>query len=191
MSDLETRWNRRYASADPAQAQPAEVLRQYRHLLPARGRALDLAAGMGGNAQLLARAGLQAEAWDASGVAMEKLAGYARDAGLALTAQTRDVVAAPPEPGSFDVIVVSRFLERGLAPHLLRALRPDGLLYYQTYTREAVDATGPSNPAFRLAPNELLELFGELHLVLYREEGTLGEPGAGLRNEAMLIGQRC
>ena len=62
------------------------------------------------------------------------------------------------------------------------------MLYYQTFTREAVSAGGPSNPAFRLTPNELLDLFGELRLVAYREEGRLGDLSQGFRDEAWLVG---
>ncbi len=38
-------------------------------------------------------------------------------------------------PESFDVIVVSHLLDRTLAPALVAALRPGGLLYYQTSVR--------------------------------------------------------
>lgn len=190
MEQLKQRWNRRYRTADVSQARPAQVLAVYRHLLPGSGRALDLAAGLGGNAQLLAGAGLSVEAWDIADAAMDKLEEHARARGLDLTARVRDVSAEPPQPESFDVIVVSRFLERRLAPALVRALRPGGLLYYQTFVQEAVSGDGPANPEFRLAPNELLQLFCELHLLVYREEGRVGEVAAGFRDEAMLIGQR-
>lgn len=185
-------WNERYAGADAAEASPAEVLRDFAHLLPARGRALDLACGLGANALLLARRGLQVEAWDSSAVAIERLREAAALEELDIRSGVRDVVLQPPQVGSFDVIVVSRFLERSLVSALKAALRPAGLLYYQTFIREAVHADrGPRRPEYRLATNELLGLFRDLRLIVYREEGRLGNLGAGLRDEAYAVFHRA
>ncbi len=185
---LADKWDTRYRKAGAAMA--GEVLAENRHLLPAKGEALDLACGLGGNALLLARTGLRTRAWDLSAVAIERLAAEADAEGLPLCAEVRDVVVAPPAAGSFDVIVVSRFLERGLCPALMAALRPGGLLFYQTFTRDKAVPGGPSNPAFLLAENELLRLFDGLRLRVYREEGCLGDVTRGLRNEALLVAQR-
>ena len=187
---LARKWNLRYADADPVAARPCGALEDYAHLLPAQGRALDLASGLGGNAVFLARRGLDTAAWDVSPVAIAKLRDHAEQQGLSVHAEVRDVQSAPPNPDTFDVIVVSCFLERELAPALARALRPEGLLFYQTWTREAVDDRGPQNPAFRLAPNELLALFRDLRVIVYREEGLIGDTTRGLRSEAWLVAIR-
>ncbi len=184
--DPRDKWDRIYRERGDEVPLPAQVLVEFAHLLPARGRALEIACGLGGNALFLAERGLETEAWDLSAVAVQRL--QARAAGLPLVGAVRDVTAQPPPADRYDVIAVSHFLERGLAPALVRALRPGGLLYYQTFTREAVSAGGPSNPAFRLTPNELLDLFGELRLVAYREEGRLGDLSQGFRDEAWLVG---
>ena len=183
---LAAKWDARYRGSATAAA--TEVLVENRHLLPAVGEALDLACGLGGNALLLARHGLRTTAWDLSPVAIERLAAEAE--GLPLRAEVRDVLAAPPAAGSFDVIVVSRFLERDLCPLLMAALRPGGLLFYQTFTRDKAVPGGPSTPDFLLAENELLRLFEGLRLRVYREEGCLGDVTRGLRNEALLVAQR-
>ncbi|HHL45556.1 MAG TPA: methyltransferase domain-containing protein [Gammaproteobacteria bacterium] len=181
------RWDKRYRDA-AAPAEPARVLLDNCHLLPQQGRALDLACGLGANALFLARRGLDVTAWDHSGVAIGKLCTTAAAEDISITAEMRDVVAQPPKPQDFDVIVVSRFLERTLVPHLVDALRPDGVIFYQTFVREAVDETiGPKNPLFRLERNELLELFESLYLLVYREEGRVGDVARGFRNEAMLV----
>lgn len=186
--DRRSRWNRRYAQAG-APAAPAEVLTDYAHLLPASGLALDLACGRGRNALFLAEAGFQVEAWDLSDVAIRELAAVTQQRRLAIHAEQRDVVAVPPAPASMDVIVVSHFLERTLCPALMRALKPGGLLFYQTFVREAVGSAGPSNPTYRLARNELLRLFSSLDVVVYREEGRLGDTRRGLRDVAQLVAQ--
>lgn len=167
----------------------ALVLRRNRHLVPARGRALDLACGRGASALWLAGWGLQVHAWDFSATAIERLQAAAAASGLAVAAAVRDVVVAPPVPNSFDVLVVSHFLERSLAPALQAALRPGGRLFYQTFTREGAGDVGPSNPAFRLGDNELLALFRGLRVRYYREDGG-SDDGAGTAGLAMLVGER-
>ena len=96
----------------------------------------------------------------------------------------------PPLPNSYDLIVVTHFLDRSLAPLLMDALRPNGLLFYQTFTRTCVREGGPTNPGFRLADNELLSLFSPLHLIVYREEGRIGDLEKGFRNEALFVGKK-
>ncbi len=191
MSELERKWNEIYSQAAPEAMQPVAVLSENLHLLPAAGRALELACGLGANAIALARTGLATQAWDISQVAVDKLNRFARDQGLSLVAEARDVMAEPPVADSFDVIVVSHYLERGLAPAIMAALKPGGLLFYQTFTREVTeDYTGPSNPDFRLERGELLRLFAGLTPLVYREEALVGDLRRGWRNEAMLVAQR-
>ena len=192
MADEQARgkWNRRYREAPAGKPGACAVLREYAFLLPAAGQALDLACGRGGNALFLARQGLQAHAWDISGEAVEALAREAEAEKLCLQTEVRDVQESPPEPGTFDVICVSFYLERGISSALIEALRPDGLLFYQTFLHEKVTDEGPGNPAYRLGANELLELFAPLHVLAYQELGRTGDPGQGLRDTAWLVAQR-
>jgi hypothetical protein len=72
----------------------------------------------------------------------------------------------------------------------MAALKPGGLLFYQTFTRVSVGPGGPQNPEYRLAENELLRMFQELQVVVYREEGEIGDKTHGFRNEAMLVAKK-
>jgi len=187
---LRDKWNQRYTGADRPSV-PALVLSENAHLLPQRGTALDLACGLGANALFLAERGLEVTAWDLSPVAVERLRSEADARGLRIDAQVRDIVAQPPVASIFDVILVSHFLDRELAPAIAAALRPGGLLFYQTFTREAVSDQGPANPQYRLAGNELLQLFAGLTVRVYREEGRLGDLSQGTRDLALLVAQRA
>jgi SAM-dependent methyltransferase len=189
-SDQQSKWNLRYASgASGALPRPAEVLSENRHLLPKTGTVLDLACGLGGNALLLAQRGLQTHAWDISNVAIERLNDLAASQGLQLDAEVRDVVRCPPSPNRFDVIVVSRFLHRPLVPDIIRALSASGLVFYQTFIEDKPADVGPGNPEYLLSENELLQLFSALRILLYREEGRVGDIAQGFRYEAMLVAQ--
>lgn len=166
--ELTTKWNVRYRYSQNQSSNPptaCAVLIEQAGLLPSQGDALDLAAGRGGNARFLDHLGLTVSAWDLSSIAMEELA---KDV-PSINALVRDVIKQPPEPASFDVIVVSRFLHRALCPAIASALRPNGLLFYQTFHH------GLSNPDFLLKPNELPVLFPSLNIEFYAEPKTSAE----------------
>ncbi|MCK5918652.1 MAG: hypothetical protein KAG34_09510, partial [Cocleimonas sp.] len=90
----------------------------------------------------------------------------------------------------YDVIVVSYFLQRNLFSAIINALKTGGLLFYQTWSQQSIDTSGPSNPDFRLQQGELLALCADLRVVNYREEGGLGDIQQGNRNEAWIIAEK-
>ena len=186
--ELQAQWDARYTKNNDT-PQACQVLREFSHLLPAQGHALDLASGMGGNALFLAKHGLTTSAWDLSPVGIEKLNNLATQQSQLIDAQVRDIVSRPPAVNSFDVIVVSYFLERQLFPTLLAALKPAGLLFYETFVSEKPQGVGPSNPDYLLEKNELLQLCDGLVIRAYREEGLIGDVDSGVRNVAMLVGE--
>lgn len=190
MNSWQAKWNERYQDK-PLDNELAPVLRDNLHLLPATGRALDLACGLSVNTLTLARHGLDTHAWDFSSCALQKLQQHAAEQDLRIHCSERDVELEPPEPSSFDVIVVVHFLQRRIAPALVAALKPNGLLFYQTFCQQKTDpAAGPVNPDFLLARGELLQLFSGLSCVAYREEGRLGNHAQGLRNQAYLVAKK-
>jgi SAM-dependent methyltransferase len=190
MPAIQDKWDRIYGSkALEAEAWP-RVLGENAHLLPAHGRALDVACGMGGASIFLARHGLEVVAWDISPVAIARLRGFVAQHGLAITPEVVDVTGVRMPEQAFDVIHVSRFLERGVCAALSRALRHDGLLFYQTFSLEALDTAPHKNPDYCLVRGELLGLFHELRPVVYREDALLGDTAQGLRNEVLLVAQR-
>ena len=184
------KWNHRYQSI-AALSPPCQVLANYTHLLPATGQAIDLACGLGANALLLARHGLKTFAWDYAPAAIIRLQNEAQSQQLYIYTEIRDIVTSPPQSASFDVIVICHFLERKLVPALVAALKPKGLLFYQTFTRTMVTGCGPQNAEFRLADGELLQLFQALRPIVYHEESDIGDITQGLRNEAFLIAQKA
>lgn len=183
------KWDKIYSEQSGLPA-PARVLSENRHLLPRSGNALDLACGLGGNALFLAANGLTVSAWDLSQVAIDKLAMQSESAGCAVRGEVRNINAASFVEQSFDVIVIAHFLDRSISDAVTGALRSGGLLYYQTFTKSRVDDSGPRNPEFRLGDNELLQMFSQLRVVAYREEGDIGDVRQGFRNLAMLVAQK-
>lgn len=189
MDILINQWNRIYSQEDSNTLHAAEVLTENAYLLPKTGTALDLACGLGGNAIFLAQQKLAVTAWDISSVAIAKLAAYADRERLNINARQQNITKDVFAESRYDVISVSRFLDRTLSDAIIGALKPGGLLFYQTFTREKTNELGPNNPAFLLDRNELLRLFSPLTVVFYRENSLCGDPQKGLRNEAQFIGQ--
>ena len=75
-----------------------------------------------------------------------------------------------------DGIVVANYLHRPLLPTLVESLVAGGLLVYETFARGNERFGKPSNPAFLLAPGELLEaVHGHLRVLAY-EDLVVEEP---------------
>lgn len=190
MNELREKWNRIYSQDQPDRHAPAQILTENAFLLPNQGSALDLASGLGANAIFLAEKGLKVTALDISSIAIEKLKAYAERRELAIEVRQEAISPASLMPATFDVIVISRFLDRSLKDAIIDALKPGGLLFYQTFTRLKVTAEGPNNPAYLLDTGELLKLFSPLRTVFYRDNEAIGDIRQGLRNEAQFIGQK-
>lgn len=188
MKDLQSKWDGIYTDRSQV-PHAAEVLSNHRHLLPPQAKALDLACGMGGNALLLAEQGLTVDAWDISPVALSRLQTQTDQRRLQIAARQVFINPGHLPLNHYDVIVISRFLDRSLCNAIMAALKTDGLLFYQTFTRDKLDPQGPSNPDYLLDCNELLQLFSPLALVFYQEYARIGDLRYGNRNEACYIGQ--
>jgi SAM-dependent methyltransferase len=186
---LQEKWDNIYQnkSAEPT---ASFVLSQYSYLLPTKGAALDLACGQGGNALFLAQSGLEVEAWDTSYVAIEQLKKQSKLKKINIDAQVHDVIISPPLPESIDVLVVSFFLDRALCSQLYSALKPGGVLFYQTYCQQKTSEQGPKNPDYLLEDNELLALFPQMKVRVYQQDALLGDAKQGLRNQAILVAEK-
>ena len=173
-----------------------DVLELNQHLLSGKGKSLDFACGLGGNAIRMAELGYESHAWDISDSALQKLEEFSKERKLSLITKQCDVSQAIPPRESFDVIIVSRFLLRDVIPSLVDALKPDGLIFYQTFVQQeshqskTIASSGPNNINYRLKKNELLRLFSALNICYYREEASLGNMDKGIRNEALLVAQK-
>lgn len=139
------------------------------------GEALDLACGNGRHTRLLAAHGFKVLAVDRNPAAL------AASAGEGVTTMACDLEADdatwPFEAARFAIIVVTNYLHRPLFAQIAASLRPDGILIYETFAQGNEVYGKPSNPAFLLAPGELLALAQEGGLqVLAYEDGHVERP---------------
>jgi SAM-dependent methyltransferase len=136
------------------------------------GAVLDVACGSGRHARWLAALGFEVDAVD------RDTALFA-DPPSGVTLRAADLEDGSPWPYAgqrFDAIVVTNYLHRPLLPILVDSLEPGGLLVYETFARGNERFGKPSNPAFLLAPGELLDAVrGRLRVIGY-EDVTVQEP---------------
>ncbi len=173
------RWNERY-SQDARYAtftQPRPFLIDQAHWLPSTGLALDVAMGLGGNAAFMLERGLRVIGVDISSVAVAR----AKISQPALMAVIADLDRFYLPVCRFDVILNFYYLQPDLWHHYEDALRPEGILIFETLTREMLSLQPDRDPAFLLAPGALRDGFPHLEVLAYREgwdESREGHPQA-------------
>lgn len=155
-------------------------------LIPPGARVLDVAAGRGRHARFFAGRGASVVAVDRDADALAALDGVA---GVATRVADLEAGASPFAHRSFDAVVVVNYLHRALFPHLLDALAPDGTLLYETFAIGNEQFGRPSNPAFLLREDELLELSrGRLTVVAF-EQGLLDGDRAAVVQRIAAVGR--
>jgi 2-polyprenyl-3-methyl-5-hydroxy-6-metoxy-1,4-benzoquinol methylase len=171
------KWEARYASrAEEQAAAPSRLLVEHRHLLPA-GRALDVACGDGRNALWLARQGYAVDAIDIAFAGLARLAAAAQREGLVVRPIQANLEEIPLPRDRYAVVVNCRYLQRTLFPALRGAVRPGGVIVFETFLREQARIGHPRNPAFLLEPGELRAEFATFS-VLVDAEGCVETDGA-------------
>lgn len=185
MSSAQRKWDRIYeariASDDLTifEIEANQALISATLVLPKRGRALDLAAGLGGDSRFLAELGLTVDALDISTVAMNWVNKQSLQANLPIRARAVDIQSDALKSNHYDLIHFYHFLDRSLGHAITRSLKPGGMLIASTFLtpgdlapEQRRDLPGPSNPDFRLNAGELLTLFPGLDVVQFIETGA-------------------
>ena len=87
---------------------------------------------------------------------------------------------------SFDAVIVFNYLHRPLFPFIREAIRPGGLIVYETFTVDQKRFGRPRNPDFLLRPDELTQAFAGWELI----ESFEGEVSNPERAIARLIARK-
>lgn len=149
-------------------AAPSAWIERFADRVPAGGRVLDLACGGGRHARLFLHRGHPVTLVDRDLSGVSDLGG--RGDVETLDADLEDGGPFPLAGRSFAGVVVTNYLHRPLLPAMVQAVAPGGVLLYETFAQGNEAFGKPSNPAFLLAPGELLEAVrGALRVRAYEE----------------------
>ncbi len=151
---------------------PSSWLIENADLLPRGGSVLDVACGRGRHALLMASAGFAVRAIDRDPEALSFLRTTAGRLALRIDTGIVDLETDPPPDlpvAAFDVVMVFNYLHRPLMPKLMAAVKPGGLVFYETFTTRQAERGHPRNPDFLLRDGELAELAAPLAIVRARE----------------------
>ncbi len=169
------KWEARYRAGDAVHdGPPSRLLRRWVEALP-KGRALDVATGLGRNAIFLASCGYRVDAVDISPTGLAEAARRARRAGVRVRWIEADLDDYPLPADRYDLIVNTFFLKRRLIPAMQRAVRRGGVIVIETHL-EGDDACRLRSRGRRLRPGELQQWFRGWE-ILEMEEGLFSEGG--------------
>jgi tellurite methyltransferase len=140
-------------------------------LMPAASaRALDLAMGRGRHALILAREGFQTFGVDVKLDAVRDAVSAAALEHLTIRGWCADLTMYPLPTAAFDLVVVTRYLQRNLFRSLQSAVRPGGYVIYETFTvLQRTLGCGPTSPEHLLDAGELRAYFDKWD-VLFSDE---------------------
>ncbi len=151
---------------------PSPWVCRWAGLIRPGGRVLDVACGHGRHLRYLRSRGFAVAGVDRDEAALGALKGAG---GIEIRVADLEAGPWPFAPGGFDGVVVTNYLWRPLFPNLVEALRPGGVLIYETFALGNERYGRPGNPAFLLRPGELLHSLEPLAVVAF-EQGLIAAP---------------
>ena len=182
------RWDQRYRDW-PVRAftEPEPFLVAMSDHVPTRGRALDVAGGLGGNSVWLATRGLYVTLADISEEALRLATERAVAAAGSLSPLRIDLEETACPAGPWELIVVVRYLHRPLFGAFAREIARDGLLVVVHPTVRNLERFDRPSRRWLLGEGELVGLLDGWEIVHHEEGWADGPPG---QHEARCLARR-
>jgi len=181
------KWNARWRERAGELELPAAFLEEHAALLPARGKALDVAGGAGRHAVWLARRGLDVTLIDVSDVAITRAERKAEGLGVPLRARRIDLDAPSELAPLYDLVVMIHYLNRERRDELADLLVVGGVLVVAQPTVRNLERHAHPSRGFLVDEGELEAWVRERGFeVLVAHEGWNVEG----RHEAEVIARR-
>jgi len=170
------RWNEKYLVA-PMPKETSEILIENIGLAK-KGRALDIACGMGRNTHYLADHGFYVDAIDLSDYALKQV----RDADN-INKIDADLDNYVFDEECYDLIIKINYLDRNMFERIIKALKKEGVFIYETFVKTPTGEGyhNPTNPNFHLDLDELPKAFSELEIISYEEKDAINLRGEKVR----------
>jgi 2-polyprenyl-3-methyl-5-hydroxy-6-metoxy-1,4-benzoquinol methylase len=190
-------WNKRFGGDDYLfGTAPNEWLREHAGLWRSGQRVLCVADGEGRNSVWLAARGLQVDAFDIAerGVAKARQLAAARGVQVDFTVSGCDDYAWPEAAYDGVAAIFVQFadpaMRERLFAHMVRSLKPGGVLVLQGYTPKQLEyrTGGPPLASHLYTAAQLREAFAALDIVELREYEAEVTEGTGHHGRSALIG---
>ena len=141
---------------------------------------LDLACGTGRSGLSLTQQGIPVVFADRSATSLDSIKKQLADDNQPGRLWQVDLEQAETNPFThqvFSAVICFRYLHRPLIPYLLSAVKPGGLVIYETFTTDNRRFGRPDNPDFLLRPGELKTWFENWQLLHYPDPEAAVLPG--------------
>jgi SAM-dependent methyltransferase len=156
-------WDKKHAQNMMSNT-PIKLLEEYVYLATGKN-ALDIACGNGRHSRYLASLGFKVDALDISSVAIEQLQGVENIHAVEVDFDTYTL-----KPNQYDIIVCTYYLERTLFPQMLKALKTNALILFETFVQDEGNERKHTNPDFILKKGEIEDYFSKECEILHLQE---------------------
>lgn len=159
------KWNRKFGEGSHTSSEPSSFLIAQADRLPATGRVLDIAGGVGRNALWLASRGLEVTIADNSDVGLQMARARAAEAGVALHTELVDLEQEALPAGPWDLVTKVLYMQRSLFRTIPEVLGPGGLLVCIQPTVSNLERHAKPPRSHLLLPGELRDLVQGLEII--------------------------
>jgi 2-polyprenyl-3-methyl-5-hydroxy-6-metoxy-1,4-benzoquinol methylase len=181
------KWNARWRERAGELETPLAFVVEHAHVLPAQGKALDIAGGAGRHAVWLARRGLDTTLVDVSDVAITRAEHKATSAGVRLRLRRVDLDEPLELAPLYDLVLMIHFLNRERRDAIAELLVTGGVLVAAQPTVRNLERHARPSRGFLLDEGELEDWVQRIGFeVLVAREGWNDEG----RHEAAVIARR-
>lgn len=166
--DDKIKWDKKYQQT-PTLLKDREASKKLKKFIKSvkNKKALEIACGTGRNSIYIETFGYEVDALDISDVALEFL--NKKNIKNIHTKQI-DLENYIPPKESYDLIIMTNYLDRAIIPHLANALKKDGILFIETYMHDPQNDKKPSKPEYLLKEGELKTFFDNRFKIIDYEE---------------------
>ncbi len=192
-SNTRTRWERRYREGGgPRKDTPHPWLVEHAWRLPRRGRALDIACGMGRDALFLGRRGLRVHGIDFSAVALHTARERVWMTGLEHYVHfvLADLTQFAFPRAFYDVVIGFYYWEPSIMTDLKNAVKPGGYLIYETFNVWWKLTRPEIADKYLVRPGELYDWLKDWDVLAYRELGSDHPTTVEKRSVSSIVARR-
>ena len=184
MLEDKERWNKRYQEK-PFRDYVEPIVEKYSQLATV-GKALDIACGQGRNTKFLAKMGFEVDGVDLSDYALSQIEQHPN-----ITKIEADLDSYTLEKNRYDLIININYLNRNFFHQIKEALKPQGIVIFETFIIAHGDFDNPQNPEYLLRKNELLHAFLSLDIIYYEERDDINLRGEKTRVASLVAKKSC